>query len=171
MNLITAEKFSSNQCPTLHPASRFPVDQPGEESNRSVDRPSVPSPDVRRTHLGYDVDACWFEQMATRCASATVEELETTVALYPGALLNGVAPDHASEFVLWLTMTRERFSQLYLQMLTSLVERRQSAGDWRNVILLARRGLQQDPLQEHCYQALIAGQQQAFWPREWALGN
>lgn len=101
------------------------------------------------------VDACCFEQTVTRFASATVEELETAAALYRGALLNGVAPDHAPEFEIWLTMARERFLQLYLQTLTILVERRQSTGDWGNVILLARRGLQQDPLQEHFYQALM----------------
>ena len=81
--------------------------------------------------------------------------LQSAIALYAGPFLDGFTLTDAPEFEIWLTAERERLAQLYSRVLSALVEEHRAAGNWLDVIAVARRALAHDNLQEPMTRALM----------------
>lgn len=81
-------------------------------------------------------------------ADATVQELEATLALYRGHLLEGVYED-------WAAGERERVRLAHLRGLEILLQWRRDRGEWTEAIRRAREILALDPLREHVHRALM----------------
>ena len=81
--------------------------------------------------------------------------LNELLQLWRGPLLDGVTLAEAPEFELWLTTERARLAQLYTQGLDAFIEHRRQHDDWAQIVSLAQRGLQHDPLYEPFHQALM----------------
>src|SRR5689334_7985267 len=103
------------------------------------------------------IDVREFEARAGEQADPSGGTIERRAALdlYGGNLLDGISFADTADFDLWLTTERERLEQLYLHLLASLIETYRRAGDWREVIALARLALARDNLQEPMYRALM----------------
>ncbi|MCB8959116.1 MAG: AAA family ATPase [Ardenticatenales bacterium] len=94
-------------------------------------------------------------QALATAETPTVAELQTAVDLYRAPLLDGLATSDAADFEIWLTTERERLGQLYQRLLETLVARHRVAGNWTEVMAIARRALAYDNLQEPMHRALI----------------
>lgn len=108
------------------------------------------------------VDLREFEKLVGPRGSRTApagpratRELYSAVDLYGGPLLDGLTLPDAPEFEIWLTTERERLEQSHLRALDALVEAHRAAGNWREMIVLARRALASDNLQEPMYRAMM----------------
>ncbi len=103
------------------------------------------------------VDARELQRRETRDWRRESESrnLQSLVSLYRGPLLDGFVLADSSEFELWLTSERERFSQLYLRALGNLLDACRAQQDWREMIAVAQRALTEDNLQEPMYRALM----------------
>ncbi len=98
-----------------------------------------------------DVDVAAFESLAD---SAAVEDLERAVALYRGALLDGLTlRDEA--FEAWLSYERERLLERQLRTLTSLLDHQMTDGVPERATLTAQRLLSLDPLREDVHRKLM----------------
>ncbi len=75
-------------------------------------------------------------------------QLESTLDLWRGPLLDGLKLSDAPDFELWLTAQRNRLGQLYLAGLNRLLTRHREAADWRAIIPVAQRALAFDLAQE-----------------------
>ena len=75
-------------------------------------------------------------------------QLESTLGLWRGPLLDGLRLSDAPDFELWLAAERNRLGQLYLAGLNHLLTRYRQAGDWRAIIPVAQRALAFDHAQE-----------------------
>ncbi|MSP12273.1 MAG: hypothetical protein EXR62_04860 [Chloroflexi bacterium] len=109
---------------------------------------------------GVWVDAREFEQLVytnplANGKAAPAESLQTAVDLYGGPFLDTLKLAGAPEFEIWLASEQERLGQLYLHTLTALINTRQAAGDWHQMITLARQALAYDNLQEPIHRALM----------------
>ncbi len=108
------------------------------------------------------VEGVWVD---TRAFEATVSvqpgdgsaitDLSVALELYRGPLLDGLILADAPDFEVWLTAERERFGQLYLRALEALVAAQRGRGNWAEIILIARRALAHDNLQEPMVRALM----------------
>ncbi|MCB0009124.1 MAG: hypothetical protein KDE04_21810, partial [Anaerolineales bacterium] len=94
-------------------------------------------------------------QALATAETPTVAELQTAVDLYRAPLLDGLVTSDAADFEIWLTTERERLGQLYQRLLETLVARHRVAGNWTEVMAIARRALAYDNLQEPMHRALI----------------
>ncbi len=104
------------------------------------------------------VDLCAFEaaiQASARIETGDASDLQRTIDLFRGPLLDGLSLSEAPDFELWLTGERERLGQLYLRALESLAGVHRAAGRWSEMISVARRALAYDNLQEPVYRALM----------------
>lgn len=81
--------------------------------------------------------------------------LDELLQLWRGPLLEGITLAEAPEFELWLTTERERLGQLYTQGLDALINRQRQLDGWTQIVALAQRGMQHDPLHEPFHQALM----------------
>ncbi|MEZ4713100.1 MAG: AAA family ATPase [Caldilineaceae bacterium] len=123
----------------------------GEETITSQGNSLLLAPDVR-------TDVAHFETGLPPQLHADVPDpavLSELLQLWRGPLLEGVTLAEAPEFELWLTTERERLAQLYTQGLDALINHWRQQGDWAQIIALAQRGLQHDPLYEPFHQALM----------------
>lgn len=102
-------------------------------------------------------DVQQFETVANRLENedVSIAELQEVAQIYRGPLLDGLSVSDAPEFEIWLTTVRERFEQKYLRMLDALVAAHRDAGQWRQIIAVARQALRHDNLQEPMYRALM----------------
>lgn len=94
---------------------------------------------------GIAIDAIAFERLASEAQSR-----EEAIALYCGALLDGV-DGMTSEFEAWLGPERERLDSVA----THLVEQIAKSGPSDTATCLARQLLARDPLREPVYRALM----------------
>jgi DNA-binding SARP family transcriptional activator len=101
------------------------------------------------------VDARQFEPLASTPQDTPVEQLQVALEQWRGPLLEGLTLLEAPDFELWLTTERERFGQLYLRAMESLVNRQRAAANWPAVIDMAHRALAYDSLQEPLHRALM----------------
>jgi DNA-binding SARP family transcriptional activator len=83
------------------------------------------------------------------------QQLRAAISAYNGPLLDGIALQEAPEFEIWLTATRERLHQAYMQVLHEVAALARSQGEWDAVIAAAQRALLDDPLQEPMHQMLM----------------
>lgn len=97
------------------------------------------------------VDASNFERLARSADPAALDE---AIALYRGALLEGIVVREAL-FADWLGYERERLSQLIFGALTTLLRLRREEGATAAAIAVAQRILSLDPLREDAHRALI----------------
>jgi DNA-binding SARP family transcriptional activator len=74
--------------------------------------------------------------------------LEKAMELYRGDLLPGCYDE-------WIVQERERFSQMYLEVLEKLLCLQEKEGDVPGAIRIAQRLLREDPLQEESYRHLM----------------
>ncbi|MBI3943452.1 MAG: AAA family ATPase, partial [Chloroflexi bacterium] len=129
---------------------------------RKITGEGILQTDDDRLSLSADVwvDASAFEQLASGGAPANgksvpVESLQAAVDLYTGPFLHDLKLSDAPEFEIWVASEQERLGQLYLHTMATLIHARQMAGDWRQVITLARQALAYDNLQEPIHRALM----------------
>ncbi len=101
------------------------------------------------------VDTLEFEKIANSRGGPSVEDEQATLDLYHGPFLDDLSLADAPDFEIWVTGERERLEQLYLRMLSGLIETRRAEGNWPEVAALARRALVQDNLQESMHVVLI----------------
>jgi len=97
------------------------------------------------------VDALEFQRHLRR---GTPAALEAALALYQGALLDGVNVAEAS-FEEWLRPERERFREAVLEALTKLLTHHTKRGAIEAAAQTATRLLALDPLQETIHRALM----------------
>ena len=96
-------------------------------------------------------DAIVFGDLA---AQAGAEHLEQAIALYGGELLDGFQVP-APEFESWMTAESERFREMALKAMTSLLNHHLSTGAVERGIHIAARLLAADPLQERVHRTLM----------------
>src|SRR6266849_5665881 len=97
------------------------------------------------------VDALEFQRRVRR---GTPAALETALALYQGALLEGVHVAEAS-FDEWLRPERERFRESALEALTKLLTHHMKRGAVEAAVQTAGRLLALDPLREDVHRTLM----------------
>ena len=98
-----------------------------------------------------EVDVASFERLVD---SGAVQDLERAVALYRGALLDGVTvPDQA--FETWLSYERERLRERQLGGLANLLDHKMAEGAVERAIETAQRLLSFDALREDAHRALM----------------
>ncbi|MGE5141125.1 MAG: ATP-binding protein [Rudaea sp.] len=83
------------------------------------------------------------------------ERPQQAAGLYRGEFLAHFSLPDSPEFEIWLTSERERLAQMYLHAVGARIQQESAAGEWREVVALARRALAEDNLQEPLYRALI----------------
>jgi predicted ATPase/DNA-binding SARP family transcriptional activator len=97
------------------------------------------------------VDVLEFEARATQVlATNPPDPSAINLDLYQGDLLPDLYDD-------WVIRERERYRQLYLDLLLHLAQHWRTQGDYRRVIDLASRVLAQDPANEAAHQHLMFG--------------
>jgi predicted ATPase/DNA-binding SARP family transcriptional activator len=95
------------------------------------------------------IDVLEFETQATQgLASYPPDPTTINLDLYQGDLLPDLYDD-------WVISERERYRQLYLDLLLHLAQHWRSQGEYRRVIDLASRVLAQDPANEAAHQYLM----------------
>jgi DNA-binding SARP family transcriptional activator/tetratricopeptide (TPR) repeat protein len=103
-------------------------------------------------------EAAAEEGLATTAnPSSAAEHLHAAIALYAGPFLDGLSVTEAPEFELWCLAERERLAQLYLRVLSRLADHHRTAGEWHDLVNIARRALALDNLQESMHRALMEG--------------
>jgi DNA-binding SARP family transcriptional activator len=98
-----------------------------------------------------DLDVAAFERLVKR---GTPEALESAVAIYRGALLEGVSVA-APVFEEWLQSERARLAELAVDALRRLVDRHVKAGRAEAAAHAATRLLELDPLEEEVHRTLM----------------
>lgn len=98
-----------------------------------------------------EVDLWRFIDYAQSSPEMLLTHQEAVLGLYRGPLLDGLSLLDAPEFELWLTMERERLGQLWMRVLSTLIQARRSTADWGQVLSIARHALSHDPLAESFY--------------------
>jgi DNA-binding SARP family transcriptional activator/tetratricopeptide (TPR) repeat protein len=83
------------------------------------------------------------------------DEIDVEAMQRGGEFLEGVTLGDAPDFELWLATMREHYHDLILRRLLALVARLRAARRWDEVIVVARRALSRDALQEPVYQLLM----------------
>src|SRR6516164_3915967 len=96
-------------------------------------------------------DAIVFGDLVGRSG---IQSLEEAIALYGGELLEGVQIA-APEFESWMTAERERFREMALEAMTTLLDHHLSAGAVERGIRIAAQLLATDPLQEGVHRTLM----------------
>ena len=106
---------------------------------------------------GVWIDSRVFEATAPAqaVAGSAITGLAAALQLYRGPLLDGLILADAPDFEVWLTAERERFGQLYLRALEALVAAQRGRGNWAEIVVIARRALAHDNLQEPMVRALM----------------
>src|SRR6185312_6856509 len=98
-----------------------------------------------------EIDVLAFERLVRE---GTLASLAEATALYRGDLLEGVTiRDPAFED--WLSVERQRLSQLFERALAGLMSQALAAGDRERAAEAARRLLQVDPLSDAAYRTLM----------------
>ncbi len=97
-------------------------------------------------------EAVWVDSRGWPPANASPE---AALELYRGPFLDGLTINEAPEYELWLMMERERLAQSFLRATGAALRLHQARGAWRDVLVVARRGLAQDSLHEPFYRALM----------------
>ena len=82
---------------------------------------------------------------------SSLTHYQEALTLYRGTFLDGVTIEDSSEMHLWLVLERERLKQVALRILLVLIGEARNARDWSMVLILTRRALLEDPLQEPVY--------------------
>lgn len=111
-----------------------------------------PEPDRIALAKSVWVDVSILEAAAE---SKQAADIQAAVEIYRGPFLDGLSLGDAADFEIWLATQRERFSQVYLRLLDSLVAGHRVDADWRKVIEVAHLALTVDDLQEPMYRALM----------------
>lgn len=101
--------------------------------------------------LGPDVDVDVRRLLATK----TSLDPRSLLELYTGPYLDGGRWVDAPEFELWLTASRERLSQVFLNRTVEALNGLAQASAWREVADYARSALGHEPLQEELHRLLM----------------
>jgi DNA-binding SARP family transcriptional activator len=101
------------------------------------------------------VDLWQFNELIELPPAELAAHQEAVLRLVRGPLLDGLTLLDAPDFELWLTMERERLGQLTMRTLAALVDAQRWAGEWVQVLTVARCALSLDPLAEPMYQAVM----------------
>ena len=83
------------------------------------------------------------------------EDLETAVASYGGAFLEGVYVNDAPEFERWLDARRRHFADAFVQALVRLAGKASARGDFAGAVIHLRRAAAADPLSGAVAKALM----------------
>ena len=111
----------------------------------------LPGRDTAQINPDYHVwaDVLEFEARATQVLAANPPDPSAiNLDLYQGDLLPDLYDD-------WIIRERERYRQLYLDLLLHLAQHWRTQGEYRRVIDLASRLLTQDPANEAAHQHLM----------------
>ncbi len=106
---------------------------------------------------GLTIDVALLEAATEPDAGLSLEAMRNAAALWRGPLLDGLNLLDAPDFEIWLTTERERLGQQYLRLLERLVARHRAAGEWAEMVGVARQALAYDNLQEPMVRALMEG--------------
>lgn len=100
--------------------------------------------------------AVWADVRAFSVGDSTTNPQHQLVH-YAGAFLDGLSLYDAPEYELWVAAERERLAQVYLRVAAAVIEAQAAAGEWREVLTIARGALAHDNLHEPFYRALMTG--------------
>lgn len=104
------------------------------------------------------VDASEFRalcQAARSGGAADTDILVSALSLWRGPFLDRFDLPGASLYDEWLAEERGRWEQAILNVLTAVLQRKEAAGAWTEVIEHARRGLAISPFQERFHRSLM----------------
>ncbi|MBI1879114.1 MAG: AAA family ATPase [Chloroflexi bacterium] len=101
-------------------------------------------------------DTVVFKQLCTTSEfHQQAEALQQAVDLYRGPFLAGFSLVDNPEFETWITLERQSCEQLYLEALTTLIERQTAREAYHTAITYAHRYLVTDDLAEDIHRRLI----------------
>jgi predicted ATPase len=101
-------------------------------------------------------DSSTFEQLWTEWkATGHPACLAEAIGLYQGSFLAGFSLPDRPEYEVWLTIERQRWERMALQVLAALVDDNASKGDYGSAITCAERYLDIDDLSEEIQRRLM----------------
>jgi len=126
-------------------------------------RAELPSSDIlvpRDGTVFLDQTGVWcdvheFRKLAAEPDTETID-LEQALGHYRGSFLEGFSLPHCSEFDNWLVQERTNLEILYLNLLSSLIDKNIARQNYQKAIEFAQRYLETDELAEEIHRKLIS---------------
>jgi len=101
-------------------------------------------------------DTALFQRLLAQLeGEPRIDDLTRAVDLYRGAFLDGFSLPSAAEFEVWASLERERWQELYLRALATLIDEHAAQDHLAEAIGCAERYLETDDLAETVHRRLI----------------